>query len=299
MSILAFDIGGTSIKYGLSDGQGGLTRLGERGTQARFGGCHVADTVLDILREFPEAEAVGIATAGAADPLDGHIVFATDNIPQYTGLPLGRMVSQACGKPVCVENDVHAAALGELAYGCGKNLHSFLFLTYGTGIGGAYVTDGRLIRGARGMAGYFGHIIIHPGGRKCTCRQRGCYEAYASASALLGAVREKTGRSITGRQLFEEPLNAGILKECLDDWLEEVVLGLATLVNAFDPEAVILGGGIMSQSLLIGEIRCRLPQYLPPISSCIPVLPSELGNTAGMLGAAYRVTQKTIRSRGG
>lgn len=302
MNILTLDIGGTAIKYGLSDLEGRLTRMGERPTQAHLGGAHVADAVLEILREYPEAEAVGISTAGQVEALTGRILYATDNIPGYTGLPLGELVREASGKPVCVENDVYAAALGELAYGSGKGLNSFLFLTYGTGIGGAYVKEGVLHRGERSMAGYWGHILTHPAGRPCTCGQKGCYEAYASTAALVRDAERRTGRHMTGRLLFQETKENPCIQECLDAWMDEVVWGLVTLVNTLDPEAVLLGGGIMRETALVEEIRRRLLPCLSPVSRSLLVDSSRLGNTAGMLGAVYlcrRLLQKTRGFEGG
>ncbi len=292
MNILALDIGGTAIKYGLCDERGTLTRRGECPTQAQLGGRHIVQTVQRIVEEYPEADAVGIATAGTVDTRDGHIVYATDNIPGYTGTPLGQLVSQSCGKPVCVENDVHAAALGELAWGDGQKLHSFLFLTVGTGIGGAFVSEGQLHRGFRGMAGYFGHMPVHPGGRLCTCGQRGCFEAYASTTALLNRVRELTGDSITGRALFARIVADRVLQECFEQWIGELTSGVVTLVNAYDPEAVILGGGIMEQPIVIEVLRSRVTEQLPALTRNVLIRASGLGNSAGMLGAAYMARRK-------
>ena len=298
MSILTLDIGGTAVKYGLSDLEGRLSHRGECPTQAELGGMHIADLVLGIVREHPEVQAVGISTAGLVETGTGTILYATDNLPGYTGLPLGELVRKACGKPVCVENDVYAAALGELAYGCGKDLHSFLFLAYGTGIGGAYVQDGILQRGVRGLAGYWGHIVTHPDGRSCTCGQRGCYEAYASTAALVREVEMRTGRETTGRRLFHEAERDPCIQGCVDAWIGEVLLGLVTLINTMDPEAVILGGGIMGEEGLADEIRRRLPDYLPPVSRDIAVRSSGLGNTAGMLGAVY-LCRRLLEIEGG
>ena len=292
MSILVLDIGGTAVKFGLCDEQGVLIRTGECPTQAELGGRHIVQMVQRIVEEYPEATAVGIATAGTVDTRDGHIVYATDNIPGYTGIPLGEMVSQRCGKPVCVENDVYAAALGELAYGSGQKLHSFLFLTVGTGIGGAFVSEGRLQRGFRGVAGYFGHMVTHPGGRLCTCGQHGCYEAYASTAALLKRVREVTGEMITGRELFARMENDQVLHECFEQWIRELSSGVVTLINAYDPQAVILGGGVMAQPIVIETLRNRVVEQLPPVTRQVTIQVSGLGNTAGMMGAAYAVRQR-------
>ena len=290
MNILALDIGGTAIKYALGDETGRLACLGETPTRAELGGEHIPETILQILRNYPEAEAIGISTAGQVETQTGRILYATDNIPCYTGLPLGKLIAQASGLPVMVENDVHAAALGELVFGCGGDFHSFLFITYGTGIGGAMVWDGRLMRGEQGTAGYFGHILTHPGGRLCTCGQRGCYETYASTTALLQRVEEVTGRKMTGRELFRDSMTEPV-RNCRESWIDEVMWGLVSLINAVNPAAVVLGGGIMKEGTIIESLRRRLPSYLPPMSRNISVLASTLGNTAGMLGMIHLCSQ--------
>ena len=286
VKILTLDIGGTAIKYGISDVPGELRFVRECPTNAVAGAQQVIQEVLEIVGLFPDADGIAIATAGTVDPLDGSIRYATDNLPGYTGTPLGRLVAQNSGKPVVVENDVYAAALGELYFGHGRHMRDFLFLTYGTGIGGAVIRQGTLFRGAHGTAGYFGHIRTHAGGRNCTCGQRGCYEAYASSRALFRDIERETGERLDGRRLFSQPVTEPKILGCMDTWIDEVCLGLVTLCNAFDPEGIVLGGGVMVQLSLIGEIRQRLPGCLPPTGRNVVILGSELGNTAGMLGVA-------------
>lgn len=293
MKILALDIGGTAIKYGISNEPGVMRFVRERPTNAAAGAQRIMQGVLEIVGEFPDVDGIAIATAGTVDPEKGNIRYATDNMPGYTGTPLGSLVSGAAGKPVVVENDVYAAALGELYFGHGRHLREFLFLTYGTGIGGAVIRQEALLRGAHGTAGYFGHIRTHPGGRNCTCGQRGCYEAYASVGALLRDIERETGRRLDGRTLFSEVNKDPQIQRCLDAWIDEVCLGLVTLSNAFDPEGIVLGGGVMEQPYLLEEIRRRLPEYLPPTIRGVKLFASELGNTAGMLGVG-RILRKDL-----
>ena len=147
MRIAALDIGGTSIKSGLWDGER-LSREGERDTNAREGGARLMERAVEILREYAPFDAIGISTAGQVDTVRGSIYYANDNIPGYTGIEVRRILEDAFHVPVAVENDVNAAALGEAQFGAGKGYPDFLCLTYGTGVGGAIVLDGRIYTGS-------------------------------------------------------------------------------------------------------------------------------------------------------
>lgn len=205
---------------------------------------------------------------------------------------------EASGKPVQVENDVFAAALGELAYGGGKGLNSFLFLTYGTGIGGAYVKEGSCTGGS-GPWPATGAIFspIRTAGRVPAGR-RAAMRHMPPPRPWSGRWKGKPARPMTGRLLFQEAKENPCIRECLDAWIDEVVRGLVTLVNTLDPEAVLLGGGIMREAALVEEIRRRLPSRLSPVSRSLPVASTRLGNTAGMLGAVYLCRRLLQRTRG-
>lgn len=280
------DIGGTYIKSGIWE-NGELTELRETPTNARLGGSHVMRTVLSLLAGYRDFQVVGISTAGQVDTEQGSILYANDNIPGYTGTPVKKMIEEAFHVPAVVRNDVNSAAEGEAEYGAGKGHKDFLCLTYGTGVGGAIVLNGKVYTGAGYSAGEFGGIVTHPEARDPEQDIfSGCYEKYASATALVRRVNTLFPELKNGRDIFACLGNPSV-REQVDLWAEEVVLGLTSLVHIFNPSLIVLGGGIMEQEYVADEIRRQLRQHLMPSFLNVEIRRAGLGNIAGMLGAAH------------
>ena len=286
MKILAFDIGGTEIKYALCDESFNLTEKKSIPTNAHEGGKRIIERVIEIIKSCDGIDRVGISTAGQVDSVKGEIVFATDTIPGYTGVKIKELVQKETGIPTAVENDVNSAALGEAIFGAGRGEKSFICLTYGTGIGGAIYLDGKLFTGNSFSAGEFGHIVTHQGGRKCTCGGEGCYEAYASTTALVNDVKEKLGLSLNGREIFER-FDDPEIKAVIDLWIDEIVTGLKSLVYIFNPALIVAGGGIMNEEYITKEINARLQSQLMNSFKKLRVVKAQMGNDANKLGAAY------------
>ena len=286
MKILAFDIGGTEIKYALCDESFNLTEKKSIPTNAHEGGKRIIERVIEIIKSCDGIDRVGISTAGQVDSVKGEIVFATDTIPSYTGVKIKELVQKETGIPTAVENDVNSAALGEAIFGAGRGEKSFICLTYGTGIGGAIYLDGKLFTGNSFSAGEFGHIVTHQGGRKCTCGGEGCYEAYASTTALVNDVNEKLGLSLNGREIFER-FDDPEIKAVIDLWIDEIVTGLKSLVYIFNPSLIVAGGGIMNEEYITKEINARLQSQLMNSFKKLRVVKAQMGNDANKLGAAY------------
>lgn len=286
MRILAFDIGGTEIKYGLCDDNFNLIQKNSVPTNAHEGGKRIVERIVEIAKTFEGFDRIGISTAGQVDSIKGEIIFATDSIPGYTGTKIKEIVESATGVPVAVENDVNSAAVGEAIFGAAKNCKNFICLTYGTGIGGAVYLDGKLFTGASFSAGEFGHIITHADGKECTCGGKGCYETYASASALVKSVNNKLAVSMNGREIFANFENPEI-RSTVDEWIDEIVIGLKSLIYIFNPLLIVAGGGIMNEKYITDEINARLQKELMPSFRNAKVVKALMGNDANLLGAAY------------
>ena len=286
MKILTFDIGGTEIKYALCDEYFNLSDQNSVPTNAQEGGKAIISRVVEIIKSYDGIDRVGISTAGQVNSAKGEIIFASDNIPNYTGTKIKETVETETGIPTAVENDVNCAALGEALFGAAKGYSDFICLTYGTGIGGGIFINGELYRGTAFAAGEVGHLITHAGGRKCTCGGEGCYETYASAKALVKSAEKLLSRPVNGKEVFECFDNPEIRK-LIDGWIDEIVIGLKSLIYIFNPSLIVLGGGIMNENYIIDEINIKLQSSLMLSFKNVKAVKAAAGNNAGKLGAAY------------
>lgn len=286
MKILVFDIGGTSIKYGVCiDDQ--LQDVKETPTNASLGGRHIVETLISLIKEQSDYDAIGISTAGQVNSKEGFIIYANQNIPNYTGTQIKKELEELFDVPVTVENDVNAAAMGEAIYGAGKDYKQFLMLTYGTGVGGATVTDKEVYYGSSYSASEFGAIITHSDVRLAGNDYfDGCYEKYASTTGLVKMAMEYNPELNNGRKIFEN-LDDPKVNEILDCWVDEIMLGLATLTHIYNPPCIILGGGIMVQPLIMRKIEEKKSRFIMPSFAHVNLIPAALGNSAGLLGANY------------
>lgn len=283
--IAVADIGGTCIKSGIWE-KGEIHEIRETPTQARLGGAHVMETVQDILSGYHDFQAIGISSAGQVDTEQGSILYANENIPGYTGTNIREILEARFHVPVSVQNDVNSAVAGEACYGAGRGHANFLCLTYGTGVGGAIVIGGQVYLGAGFSAGEFGGIVIHPEDRDSGRDMfSGCYERYASTTALVQSVSSRFPELHNGREIFARLDDEGV-RVLVNRWIAEITYGLISLIHIFNPSLVILGGGVMEQEYVISQVRLRLREQLIPSFLNVEVVPAELGNLAGMLGAA-------------
>lgn len=278
MRILAADIGGTNTKLCLCDENGNIEQFTEYATESAKGGPHVIQRLMDHLSAYSGFDCIAISTAGQVNAEEGSIVYANANIPDYTGMQISRIVGSCFSVPVKVENDVNAAALGEARYGAGAEFPHFLCLTFGTGIGGAIVIDNQLYKGANGVAAEFGHMFTHPTAN---------YESFASTTALVNRAGQADPSCVNGRLLFEQ-IHKGntLLEEVLYEWINEVSLGIASLIHIFNPAAIVVGGGVMEQLSLVERVETRTKSLIMSSFAGVVIRPASLGNKAGLLGAA-------------
>ena len=292
MNILAIDIGGTMLKIAEITSEGQIISIYETPSEAKLGGPHVIEKVCSLIENYKGYERIGISTAGQVDSYLGTIIYANDNIPNYTGMEVKKIIEERFKVPVAIENDVNAAALGEAIYGAGQEEKDFLCLTYGTGIGGAIIIERKVYKGADGVAGEFGHLLSHPEGKACGCGYRGCYEQYASTTALIEEAKKIDVTCTNGKVLFEK-LHKGdkVLEKVLDQWLNELVVGLVSLTHIFNPSCFILGGGILEQDSIIEAINQKIYSKIMPSYKQVKIKKASLGNKAGVLGAMYLATK--------
>ena len=291
MKILVFDIGGTSIKYGTCiDHQ--LQDVKEIPTEAKKGGEHILSTLVSLIEKESCYHGIGISTAGQVHAGDGYIIYANQNIPGYTGIQIGNVLEEKFHIPVSVENDVNAAAMGEAIYGSGKNQDNFLMLTYGTGVGGAVVSNKEIFYGSSYSASEFGAIITHSDARLHGSDYfDGCYEKYASTTGLVKLAMEYDPTLCNGREIFAH-LHDPNVEAILDQWIEEIMIGLASLTHIYNPSCIILGGGIMEQPIILKKIEDQKPRFIMPSFSHVKIVSASLGNKAGLLGANYQALKK-------
>jgi len=286
MKIVGVDIGGTSIKIGTFDQHGKMDEFIEYETNSALGGKRIIENLIKQLENFQNFDAIGVCTAGQVDNERGMITGEAANIPGTAGLQVKKMLEDHFHVPVTVENDVNAAALGENYFGIGKELPNFLYLTYGTGIGGAIVIDSNIYYGENGFAGEFGHMITHGDGERCKCGLIGCYETYASTTALIKAAKKVNNSYDNGRVIFEK-FHEGDedVKNVVMNWIDEIVIGLISLTHIFNPQTIIVGGGVMEQEEIVNIISEKLREKTLEGFHEVEIVKATLGNKAGMLGA--------------
>lgn len=295
MRIAVLDIGGTSIKSGIYE-RNTLSEIKETPTQAYRGGEAVIKTAIDVLHRYLPFDCIGVSTAGQVDAETGIIRYANSNIPGYTGMNVKKILEREFGVPTAVENDVNAAALGEGAFGAGAGEKDFICLTYGTGVGGAAILDGKLWRGSCFSAGEFGAVIVH--GEERNAQEdmfSGCYERYASVTALVEKASAWDSSLDSGRKIFLR-LEEESVRCLVDNWIQEIVWGLVSLIHIFNPSCAVLGGGIMEQPYILKQVRKLLYENIMPSFRNVKVLQAKLGNSAGLLGAA-RIAEEQYKKQ--
>lgn len=296
------DVGGTFIKCGVVNEEGKVisslkvpTPDGALVPEAIAGAAAEAVRLSGL--SMAEISSIGIGTTGICDSAAG-VVVSSPNIPHYDNVDICGYVSEKLGKPSYIDNDANCAALGEYAVS-GDKADNFIFVTLGTGVGGGIIEGGRLLRGINGGAGEIGHITFVYGGEKCSCGRSGCWERYASVSALArqSAAAGFKGR-VTGRTAFESAKRGDELgKRVIKAWIDYVAAGVCDLVNIFQPDKIVIGGGVSREG---DTILLPIQRYVAENSMTgkmkslkqTKIEVSKLFNDAGLVGAAFLYTQK-------
>lgn len=309
MKYLGIDLGGINIAAAVVDEGGNILSRGRVSTPR--GAEAVAAAMAEAARQaaehasisMEEIESVGIGSPGTIDPQAG-VVEYWSNL-DFRHVPLAGMVAERLGRPTLIENDANAAALGEYAAGAGRGSSSMIAITLGTGVGGGAVLDGKLYTGFNHGGLEVGHFVIEHGARLCTCGRRGCFETYASATAIIHRAKERMESSresllwklagedlgrVEARTVFEAAAQNDLLaRELVEEYEEYLACGIVNLINIFQPEVFCVGGGVAGAgAALMDPVRAILDRedYARNSVRRTRFTLAQLGNDAGIIGAA-------------
>ncbi len=299
--VLGVDIGGTNIKLGIVTGDGRILEDGLIETEAGRGPAAAAERVARWYRcrldDHPGICAAGIDCAGLIDGEKGFL-YNSPNLSGWDNTPLAAIFSENLALPVTVDNDVNCAAWGEFVMGAGRGTRYFVCVTLGTGVGGGIVIDGRLYRGAQGLAAEIGHQVVMAGGPKCACGNKGCLEALISSAAIVKRFTEMPGSResvLSGKGTINVRDIAAAAAEgdqpslrALEETGRIFGIGLANIVHLLNPEVIAVGGGVAGAGDLILEpARISMKEHMMgDILSPVRVVAAELGNNASFIGAS-------------
>ncbi|RKY20911.1 MAG: hypothetical protein DRP62_08305 [Planctomycetota bacterium] len=307
---VGIDLGGTNIKIGCFDTSLKLLCKTAVATKADMGAEVVVEKICETAKKLladnglplEAVKAAGIGAPGPSNIAEGIIVSAP-NLPKFRNIPLRKMIGERLGRPIVFENDANAACWGEYVVGAGKGVRNMVFLTLGTGIGGGIISNGELVHGFNDNAAELGHIIIHPQGRLCGCGQKGCVEAYASASSTAARAAEaiEAGRQsslkktlekngeITCRDVFEHSAAGDTLaKEITDSTADALGLLCVDMLHVTGPQRIVFAGGMIAAGdLLLNRIRHFFKQHIWSLKKeMLEICFATLGGDAGVIGTA-------------
>lgn len=315
--VLAIDLGGTKIAAGLVSGDGELISQGYCLALADEGPEAVIKRLLSVAHQSLEQaglkastiEGVTVAAAGALDTKKG-LVTASPNLPGWRNVPLQAIITEKLGVKTYLINDASAAALGEHRLGAGKGVDNLIYLTVSTGIGGGIIIGGQLYTGADGCAGEIGHMTIDINGPRCNCGNIGCLETLASGTAITKEAISRLGQgeksslvtlaqgklgNITAKMIAQAARKGDSLaRDVIARAARYLGIGMVNLVNIFNPERIIVGGGVARMgNLLLDPARKVVEEraFLLPAHT-VRIVPAKLGGNSAIIGAAFFVFQQ-------
>ncbi len=309
--VIGIDLGGTKISTALVDNAGEIMAHDYRETRANEGQETVIGRMLDAARRVMaqaevEATEVSVVGIGAPGPLDikAGMVVAPPNLPGWNHVPLKQLIEAELGITTFLENDANAAALGEHRFGAGRGTEHMIYVTVSTGIGGGLVLGERLYHGVGGVAGEIGHVTLLPNGPLCNCGNRGCLESLASGTAIAREARERVARGtptlmadmakgdprrITAKLVAEAASQGDAeAQHILSEAMNYLGIGMANLANLFNPQLIVIGGGLTNiGETLFEPVRRAIHRHaFTSAAQAVRVARAELGDDAGVMGAA-------------
>lgn len=308
---LGIDLGGTNIVAGIVDENYNVISTAKLKTNCPRPAEEIVDDMAKTAYmaiekaglKVEDIESMGVGSPGAVDPISGVVGFA--NNLGFHNVPLAAMLKERMGVDFYIENDANAAAYGEYIAGAGKGTKNFLAVTLGTGVGGGIIIDGKIYGGTNNSGGELGHAVINMHGRMCSCGRQGCWEVYASATALIRQTKQamlKYPKSkmwaicggdiekVDGRTSFDA-MRAGddVARRVVDDYIKYIGVGISNNINIFQPEVICIGGGVaMEGNTLIDPIIEFVDgeNYARNVQK-VEIKTATLGNNAGIIGAAF------------
>ncbi len=308
---IGVDLGGTNIATGVVNEKNEIIGRGKVKTCAPRPAAEIFDSIKEAVDlavkdagiDYKDVTTIGIGTPGSVNKETGEIEFS--NNLRFNNVPAKEMLEDRLKKPVFLENDANCAALGEAVAGCGDGVKDFVAVTLGTGVGSGIIIDGKIIRGHNYCGGECGHMVINVDGIQCNCGRKGCWEKYASATALASQAVEAMQKNkesllwktcdgdidkVDGKSIFDAlDMGDDTAAAVVDRYLYYVSVGLTNIINALQPEIVCIGGGISAQGeKILRPIRKYIngEHYSIHSKSQTGILPAKLGNDAGIIGAA-------------
>ncbi len=310
---IGIDVGGTNVKIALVDGDGKIIYSNSVPTYAQMGYEYTVNNIKQAIKdlmketntEAKDIQGIGFDFPGQVDCKTG-VVKNAPNIPGWVNVPIAQMIEDEFHIPTRIDNDVRCAALGELKFGAGRGCENFVCITVGTGIGSGLVINGKVVRGAANAAGEIGHIKLQmEDGPLCGCGDSGCLEAFASGPSIVAMAQEylKGGKSAKFRELagdgeitpyiVAKAAEAGdpVAKRIFEKMGYYIGMGLTSVINLLNPEKIIIGGGVAEcGELLLEPIRRTINERAMKVQrEAVEIVPAELGNSAGVIGASMLV----------
>jgi len=305
------DVGGTNIKFGLFYPDGKIIYKEQRPTMAEKGATPLMHLITNIAERLMQHAAeeefetpwLGVGTPGSIDFKTGRVLGQTPHISGWEGMEIGENLRDRLNMPVWVDNDVNAMSLAELKFGAAVGTKSALCVTVGTGVGGAVILNGKVVRGHNHSAGEIGHMTINFDGPSCKCGKKGCVEAYCSSSAIISRTKKRLEKEmspvfqeLTGGDLNKLGIKAitsaakqddYIAKEVLEQNAEYLAIGLGSAANLLNPQLIIIGGGIVDGwPEFVGYVSSAIRKHaFPSAVKELKIVKAALGNDAGFIGA--------------
>jgi len=308
MKIAGIDIGGTKISGAIIENGEIISEVIKE--QTPFDSQKILEIVENIINQFiitTDIQAIAIATAGAVNNENSKVIGSTGNLPKdYPDVEFKKILEEKFNKFTLMENDANAAAFAEHKTGAAKGSKSSITVTLGTGVGGGIILDGKILKGKSGAAGEVGHLMLGiKNERACTCGQYNCFEAYVSGTGFRKTIKElaselkefktsilkdKNIKDLTTYEVisgYKE--NDEFCKRAYETWENQLIIGLTSLANIFDPDCIVISGGL-SNEVNYGKVEKAVNEKI--VTTTLKVLPATSGNYAGMIGAALLAEEK-------